>query len=561
VAPRQPASTLRVGLAQINPRVGDITANLDTVFRYTAMAEEAGCDLVAFPELTLSGYPPEDLVLKAGFVADNRAALEKVAARSGRCTIVVGFVDEAADERVPQTSARPARLFNAAALCANGAVLGVYHKQLLPNYSVFDEVRYFAPGHDDRTTYEVAGIAVSLSICEDVWVANGPVARQRAAGAQVCININGSPFDRHKGDAREATVRDRARESNVPIAYVNQVCGQDELVFDGGSFVTDASGTIIARAAQFSEELLVVDVPISSVGAQKSTTARLVQPPDELDQILGALILGTRDYVRKNGFTDVVIGLSGGIDSAVVAAVAVEALGADHVHGVSMPSRYSSEGSRTDAAELARNLGIEMLTIPIEPAFASYLDMTAEAFVGRAADLTEENLQSRVRGTTLMALSNKFGWMVLTTGNKSELAVGYFTLYGDSVGGYAVIKDLFKTDVYALARRINERAGRSVIPAATITKPPSAELRPDQRDDQSLPPYDVLDAVLAQYVEQDRTAAEIVSMGYDAELVRRIVRLVDNNEYKRRQLPPGVRITQKAFGKDRRLPITNAYRG
>jgi len=561
VAPRQPASTLRVGLAQINPRVGDITANLDTVFRYTAMAEEAGCDLVAFPELTLSGYPPEDLVLKAGFVADNRAALEKVAARSGRCTIVVGFVDEAADERVAQTSARPARLFNAAALCANGAVLGVYHKQLLPNYSVFDEVRYFAPGHDNRTTYEVAGIAVSLSICEDVWVANGPVARQRAAGAQVCININGSPFDRHKGDAREATVRDRARESNVPIAYVNQVCGQDELVFDGGSFVTDASGTIIARAAQFSEELLVVDVPISSVGAQKSTTARLVQPPDELDQILGALILGTRDYVRKNGFTDVVIGLSGGIDSAVVAAVAVEALGADHVHGVSMPSRYSSEGSRTDAAELARNLGIEMLTIPIEPAFASYLDMTAEAFVGRAADLTEENLQSRVRGTTLMALSNKFGWMVLTTGNKSELAVGYFTLYGDSVGGYAVIKDLFKTDVYALARRINERAGRSVIPAATITKPPSAELRPDQRDDQSLPPYDVLDAVLAQYVERDRTAAEIVSMGYDAELVRRIVRLVDNNEYKRRQLPPGVRITQKAFGKDRRLPITNAYRG
>jgi len=561
VAPRQPASTLRVGLAQINPRVGDITANLDTVFRYTAMAEEAGCDLVAFPELTLSGYPPEDLVLKAGFVADNRAALEKVAARSGRCTIVVGFVDEAADERVAQTSARPARLFNAAAMCANGAVLGVYHKQLLPNYSVFDEVRYFAPGHDNRTTYEVAGIAVSLSICEDVWVANGPVARQRAAGAQVCININGSPFDRHKGDAREATVRDRARESNVPIAYVNQVCGQDELVFDGGSFVTDASGTIIARAAQFSEELLVVDVPISSVGAQKSTTARLVQPPDELDQILGALILGTRDYVRKNGFTDVVIGLSGGIDSAVVAAVAVEALGADHVHGVSMPSRYSSEGSRTDAAELARNLGIEMLTIPIEPAFASYLDMTAEAFVGRAADLTEENLQSRVRGTTLMALSNKFGWMVLTTGNKSELAVGYFTLYGDSVGGYAVIKDLFKTDVYALACRINERAGRSVIPAATITKPPSAELRPEQRDDQSLPPYDVLDAVLAQYVEQDRTAAEIVSMGYDAELVRRIVRLVDNNEYKRRQLPPGVRITQKAFGKDRRLPITNAYRG
>ena len=531
------------------------------VVRYVAMAEEAGCDLVAFPELTLSGYPPEDLVLKSGFVADNRAALEKVAARAGRCAVVVGFVDEADDEPVAQTSARPARLFNAAALCANGTVLGVYHKQLLPNYSVFDEVRYFAPGHDDNTIYDVAGVAVSLSICEDVWVANGPVARQRAAGAQVCININGSPFDRHKGDVREATVRARATENGMPIAYVNQVCGQDELVFDGGSFVADATGAIIARAAQFNEELLVVDVPGSGVDVKQLRTTRLAKPLDELDQILGALALGTRDYVRKNSFSDVVIGLSGGIDSAVVAAVAVEALGAERVHGVSMPSRYSSDGSRSDAEALARNLGIEMLSIPIEPAFSAYLDMTSAAFTGRTPDLTEENLQSRVRGTTLMALSNKFGWMVLTTGNKSELAVGYFTLYGDSVGGYAVIKDIFKTDVYALAHRINERAGREVIPRATITKPPSAELRPDQRDDQSLPPYDVLDSVLALYVEQDRTAAEIVSMGYDPELVRRIVRLVDNNEYKRRQLPPGVRVTKKAFGKDRRLPITNAYRG
>jgi NAD+ synthase (glutamine-hydrolysing) len=550
-----------VGLAQVNPRVGDINANLDMVVRYVAMAEEAACDLVAFPELTLSGYPPEDLVLKSGFVADNRAALEKVAARAGRCAVVVGFVDEAEDEPVAQTSARPARLFNAAALCANGTVLGVYHKQLLPNYSVFDEVRYFAPGHDDNATYDVAGVAVSLSICEDVWVANGPVARQRAAGAQVCININGSPFDRHKGDVREATVRARATENGMPIAYVNQVCGQDELVFDGGSFVADATGAIIARAAQFNEELLVVDVPVSGVDNKEPRSARMAQPHDELDQILGALALGTRDYVRKNGFSDVVIGLSGGIDSAVVAAVAVEALGAERVHGVSMPSRYSSEGSCSDAEALAHNLGIEMLSIPIEPAFSAYLDMTGAAFAGRKPDLTEENLQSRVRGTTLMALSNKFGWMVLTTGNKSELAVGYFTLYGDSVGGYAVIKDIFKTDVYALAHRINERAGRELIPQTTITKPPSAELRPDQRDDQSLPPYDVLDSVLALYVEQDLTAAEIVSMGYDPELVRRIVRLVDNNEYKRRQLPPGVRVTKKAFGKDRRLPITNAYRG
>ena len=579
MAPRQPATVLRVGLAQVNPRVGDIAANLDMVARYLAQAEDAGCDLVAFPELTLSGYPPEDLVLKAGFVADNRAALEKVAARTGRCAVVVGFVDVADDEPIAQTSARPARLFNAAALCVNGSIAGVYHKQLLPNYAVFDELRYFAPGHNDNTLHQVAGVAVSLSICEDVWVAEGPLARQRAAGAQVAININGSPFDRHKGGVREATVLARATETGMPVVYVNQVCGQDELVFDGGSFVADEGGRIIARAAQFAEELLVVDVPIGDAAptASRSNTPKVstpvaarsatatpmlsAQPLGELDQVLAALALGTRDYVRKNGFTDVVIGLSGGIDSALVAAVAVDALGASRVHGVSMPSRYSSDGSRTDAALLARNLGIEMLTVPIEPAFAAYLEMTHHVFADRTADLTEENLQSRVRGTTLMALSNKFGWMVLTTGNKSELAVGYFTLYGDSVGGFAVIKDIFKTDVYALARRVNERSGREIIPHATLTKPPSAELRPDQRDDQSLPPYDVLDAILALYVEQDRTAAEIVALGHDAELVRRIVRLVDNNEYKRRQLPPGVRVTTKAFGKDRRLPITNAYRG
>ncbi|MFM7526369.1 MAG: NAD+ synthase [Actinomycetota bacterium] len=582
MATAAPPASLRVGLAQINPRVGDLAHNLAKVEEFLARAEAAGCDLVAFPELTLSGYPPEDLVLKAGFVADNRAALEKVAARSGRCAVVVGFVDVADDEAVEQSSARPPQLFNAAAICANGAIAGVYHKQLLPNYAVFDEARYFAAGHNDCTLYDVAGASVSLSICEDVWVADGPVARQREAGSQLCINVNGSPFDRAKGGERERTVASRARETGLPIVYVNQVCGQDELVFDGGSLVVDARGEVVARAAHFAEELLVVDVPLAhpstsvrtGVAPQSASPQpasprsalsplppRIAAPLDERDSILAALALGTRDYVVKNGFTDVVIGLSGGIDSALVAAVAVDALGAAHVHGVSMPSRYSSEGSRTDAARLAANLGMEMLTIPIEPAFAAYLAMTGEAFTGRATDLTEENLQSRVRGTTLMALSNKFGWMVLTTGNKSELAVGYFTLYGDSVGGFAVVKDIFKTDVYALAHRINERAGREVIPSATLTKAPSAELRPDQRDDQSLPPYDVLDAVLALYVEQDRTAAEIIALGHDETLVRRIVRLVDNNEYKRRQLPPGVRVTSKAFGKDRRLPITNAYRG
>ncbi len=572
-------SVLRVGLAQMNPRVGDLAFNVGKVEEFLSRAEAAGCDIVAFPELTLSGYPPEDLVLKAGFVADNRAALEKVAARSGRCAVVVGFVDVADDESIEQSSARPPALFNAAAICANGSIVGVYHKQLLPNYSVFDEARYFAAGHDDVTLYGVAGVAVSLSICEDVWVANGPMARQRDAGSQVCLNINGSPFDRAKSGVREQTIVDRAKETQLPIVYVNQVCGQDELVFDGGSLVVDSAGTVVARAQHFAEELLVVDVPVaetkssstqpaapmrfvtSPIDRTVAVTARLAPIANEHDQMLSALALGTRDYVHKNGFTDVVLGLSGGIDSALVAAIAVDALGADHVHGVSMPSRYSSEGSKTDAAALARNLGIDMLTIPIEPAFAAYVTMTSEAFRGRDADLTEENLQSRVRGTTLMALSNKFGWMVLTTGNKSELAVGYFTLYGDSVGGFAVIKDIFKTDVYALSHRLNARAGREVIPHATLTKPPSAELRPDQRDDQSLPPYGVLDAVLAMYVENDRTAAEIIASGFDEALVRRIVRLVDNNEYKRRQLPPGVRVTSKAFGKDRRLPITNAYRG
>jgi NAD+ synthase (glutamine-hydrolysing) len=559
VPSRAKPTSLRVGLAQINPRVGDLAYNAAKIEDFRLRAEAAGCDLVSFPELALCGYPPEDLVLKAGFVADNRAALEKIAAQTGRCAVVVGFVDTADDWPSRVTSARPPQLFNAAAICANGAIIGIYRKQLLPNYAVFDEARYFAAGPDDCTLYEVGGVPVTLSICEDVWVADGPVKRQRDAGSRLCININGSPFDRNKRNDREQTVSSRAKETSMPIVYVNQVCGQDELVFDGDSLVVDSSGAVIARARHFEEELLVVDVPI---GDAADTSANSIAPTlSELDQVLNALVLGTRDYVEKNDFTDVVIGLSGGIDSALVAAIAVEALGAHHVHGVSMPSRYSSEGSKIDATTLARNLGIDCLSVPIEPAFAAYLSMTKDAFAGRDVDLTEENLQSRVRGTILMALSNKFGWMVLTTGNKSELAVGYFTLYGDSVGGFAVIKDIFKTDVYALARRINERAGREIIPTSTLTKPPSAELRPDQRDDQSLPPYDVLDAVLTLYVEQDRTAADIIALGHDESLVRRIVRLVDNNEYKRRQLPPGVRVTSKAFGKDRRLPITNAYRG
>jgi NAD+ synthase (glutamine-hydrolysing) len=422
-----------------------------------------------------------------------------------------------------------------------------------------------------------------------VWSPTGPLAEQAAGGAELNININGSPYHFDKASDRERMLATRAADASCALVYVNQVCGQDELVFDGGSMVFDADGTLVARAAQFAEELLIVDVHIEPVyrkrlldprGRRTETEMPLVHvseasvgrditpvpariaptlaPDAELYQ---ALVLGTGDYVRKNGFTDVVIGLSGGIDSTVVACIAVDALGADHVHGVSMPSRYSSDGSKSDAADLAHALGIDFRTIPIEPAFSAYLDMTSESFAGKAADLTEENLQSRVRGATLMALSNKFGWMVLTTGNKSEMAVGYFTLYGDSVGGYAVIKDVLKTRVYDLCRFYNVRAGREVISESVITKPPSAELRPDQRDDQSLPPYEVLDPILELYVEEDRTAGEIIELGHDEAMVRRITRLVDVMEYKRRQCPPGVRVSVKAFGKDRRLPITNAYRG
>jgi NAD+ synthase (glutamine-hydrolysing) len=519
-----------------------------------------------FPELSITGYPPEDLVLKAGFVAANQEAMARFARATGTCVAVVGFVDGSTD----------LELYNAAAVINDGVVHDVYRKQLLPNYSVFDEQRYFTPG-DSFSLYQIGGVHVGVTICEDIWDASGPVRQQAQAGAAINININGSPYHRGKIGERAAMIGERAKDNGCAIAYVNQVCGQDELVFDGGSMVFDHTGTLVARSPQFVEDLLIVDIEVASPKLRRGTQvveitsaprnksselhAVITNEDNDLEQVFGALVLGTRDYVRKNGFTDVVIGLSGGIDSALVAAIAVEALGAQHVHGVSMPSRYSSEGSRTDAAALASALGIDLQTISIEPAFEAYLSMTQQSFAGKPPDLTEENLQSRVRGTTLMALSNKFGWMVLTTGNKSELAVGYFTLYGDSVGGFAVIKDLLKTTVYDLCRHINKRSGREIISEVVITKPPSAELRPDQRDDQSLPAYEVLDPILELYVEQDRTAAEIIAMGFDDALVRRIARLVDMNEYKRRQGAPGVRVSAKAFGKDRRLPITNGYRG
>ncbi len=557
--PSKPAVSLgnvanvRIGLAQLNPTVGDLAGNRALISDAYRRAVEAGCHIVAFPELSITGYPPEDLVLKPGFVRDNRAVLQELAAITNDCVAIIGFVDTGSG--ADPGSGRPV-IHNAAAVCANGVVKYVYRKRLLPNYDVFDEERTFQPGEGDHRVFDVNGVKIGVSICEDIWRADGPVAAQAALGARINVNINGSPFHVGKLVQRERMLAERARENSCAIVYVNQVGGQDELVFDGASMVFDTRGNLLARCAQFESELSVVDVD-----PEASTTAHISAHKSRQAELYDALVLGTRDYVRKNKFTDVVIGLSGGIDSSLVAAVAVDALGADHVHGVSMPSRYSSEGSKTDAYDLARALGIDVRTISIEPVFQSYLEILGPSFDGRAADLTEENLQSRCRGQILMALSNKFGWMVLTTGNKSEMAVGYFTIYGDSVGGYAVIKDLLKLDVFALSRYVNERAGRIIIPESVLTKPPSAELRPDQRDDQSLPPYDVLDPILALYVEQDRTAAEIIELGHPEDVVRRIARLVDVNEYKRRQCPPGVRVSAKAFGKDRRLPITNGYRG
>ncbi|MEY3806879.1 MAG: hypothetical protein RIR69_1691 [Actinomycetota bacterium] len=538
--------SIRVALSQLNPVVGDLVGNESKILADYAKAAEANCDVVVYPELSVTGYPPEDLLLKSAFVAQNLDALLRIAHRTQSCAAVVGFVDQ-----------RDGALYNAAALCRHGRIESVYHKQLLPNYSVFDEDRYFTPGEKvEDGLCEINGISVGLSICEDMWFADGPAAKQAQRGAQVLLNLNGSPFHQGKYQEREEMLSQRARETGCAIVYVNQVGGQDELVFDGSSVVVASDASIATRLASFTPDFAIV-----TVGANGLVDGGKVVPfDDEIDRVYHALVLGTRDYVTKNGFTDVVIGLSGGIDSSIVAAIAVEALGAQHVHGVAMPSRYSSQGSLDDAEALAKALGIDHRVISIEPAFSSYLEMLSPSFTGHAADLTEENLQSRCRGMTLMALSNKFGWMVLTTGNKSEMAVGYFTIYGDSAGGYALIKDVYKTDVFALSRRINERAQRTIIPESVLTKPPSAELRPDQRDDQSLPPYEILDPILRHYIDNDLTAPEIVALGFSADVVARIARLVDVNEYKRRQCAPGVRVSTKAFGKDRRMPITNGYR-
>ncbi len=566
---------LRIAGAQIDLTVGDLAGNEEKILAAMAFAEEQRADVLLLPELAVTGYPPEDLVLRDGFVADNLAVLDRLAAASGSVATVVGFVDRLAEGVIDDDVVRRG-VTNAAAVLAGGEIRGVYHKELLPNYGVFDEARYFAESRDPVRVWAVSGATAGISICEDIWSADGPPSEQAAAGAAVLLNINGSPYHVGKGDERAELLRSEAVRSGAVVVYVNMVGGQDELVFDGDSMVFGPDGTLVYRAGQFAEELFVVDVSIPDTppvpDAIAVTGARdLLEPMpepavgerlDEEAEIYAALVTGLRDYVHKNGFSEVVIGLSGGIDSALSAAIAVDALGPDMVHGITMPSRYSSEGSVADSRQLGELLRLRFDEIPIEPVFAAFLD-TLEPLFARSEptvakeNVAEENLQARIRGTILMAVSNKLGGMVVATGNKSEMAVGYATLYGDMAGGFAVLKDVYKTLVYRLAEWRNDQD--KVIPQTIIDKPPSAELRPGQLDTDSLPPYDVLDPILERYIEYDATVDEIAAAGHDRDLVYRVARMVDRNEYKRRQAAPGVRITKKGFGRDRRLPITNHY--
>ncbi len=575
---------LRIALAQINTTVGDIQGNVAKVKANLERAREAGAQVILFPELVLAGYPPEDLLLKPGFAEANQTALASLLPATRGLTAVVGFVDRQDD------------LFNAAAVLHDGQLAGVYHKSLLPNYAVFDEDRYFGRGETPLVftlPAPVGGheICLGVSVCEDIWYPAGPPEAQAAAGAELLLNISASPYQSDKIKSRERMLATRAADNVAVVAFCNLVGGQDELIFDGSSLIIDERGHVLARGRSFDEDFLLADLNIANVFRQRLRDPRrrkdhlveivadsferislpAVESPallplpapsltsllDPVAEVYQALVLGTRDYVRKNGFSQVTLGLSGGVDSALVAVIAADALGPENVFGVSMPSRYSSDHSRSDAEELAQRLGIRYEVVPIEPAYQAYLEMFKDLFAGLPPNEAEENLQSRARGNTLMALSNKFGWLVLTTGNKSEMSVGYATLYGDMAGGFAVIKDVPKTLVYELCRYRNTIS--PVIPENVLTKAPSAELRPNQKDTDSLPEYDLLDGILAAYVENDYGVEEIVALGYDEAVVRRVIRLVDRNEYKRRQAPPGPKITSRAFGKDRRLPITNRF--
>jgi NAD+ synthase (glutamine-hydrolysing) len=575
---------LRIALAQVNTTVGDLDGNAALILHGIAAAREARADLVVFPELTLTGYPPEDLLLRPQFIADNLAALDRVARQVKGIAAVVGFADRQDD------------IYNAAAFIHGGRVVATQHKTYLPNYGVFDENRYFQAGARSSTV-RLNGITIGFNICEDIWFPEGPTRVQSLVGdAEVIVNISASPYHRGKLQVREEMLATRAMDNLVVVAYANLIGGQDELVFDGNSLVVDQSGTVIARGRAFEEDLVIADVDVDAVSRARlhdtrrrrerrtlerrgvsvdqvvvssryrAMTRRLIHGgvpamPSPLEEVYRALVLGISDYARKNGFEKVVIGLSGGIDSALTAVLAVDAVGAHNVISVFMPSSYSSDESREDSVVLARNLGIRFMTLPITPIFQAYRSILESAFKGRRTDVTEENLQSRIRGNLLMALSNKYGWLVLTTGNKSEMSVGYTTLYGDMAGGFAAIKDVPKTLVYELARWRNGREAEALIPKRVFTRPPTAELRPNQKDQDSLPPYDVLDPLVRGYVEEDKSPDDLIASGFDRRTVRQVLGLVDHSEYKRRQSPPGVKITHRALGKDRRMPITNRYRG
>ena len=554
---------IRAALGQLNFTVGDIDGNAARSISAIRESTERGAQVLVLPELTLTGYPPEDLVLKSGFVQANHRALEDVASHTGDLLTVLGFVD---------TDGR--HLYNAAAICHSGEVKAIYRKQLLPNYGVFDERRYFEPG-DRHTLIDTGRGVIGVCVCEDIWSPTGPAIAQADAGAQVVLNINASPFHKGKVDERAMMLGERARRSSASVVYVNLVGGQDELVFDGGSLVIDPDGLLTTRLAQFEERLEIVDVPLGEARSLhasnvdrlslslrdadgRNAAVPVIPTPDESEEMYRALELALRDYITKNGFSKVALGLSGGVDSTLVASICADALGPENVLGVSTPSEFSSSHSVDDAQELADNLGIRLFTIPIKSVYHSFLDTLRDSFGDEEPGLAEENLQARIRGTLLMTISNRYGNLIIATGNKSENAVGYSTLYGDMAGGFALIRDLFKHEVYALCRWRNTLS--PVIPENVLNKAPSAELRHDQRDEDSLPPYEVLDPILESYIERDEGVDEIVARGFDERVVVGVMALVDRAEYKRRQAPPGPKVTVKSFGRDRRLPITNRWR-
>lgn len=558
---------MRIALAQMNPTVGDLLGNTRKILEFSARAKADGAELVVFPELSIPGYPPKDLLLKAPFIDDNLQALQSIATKTQGIDVIVGYA-----ERNTQAIGRP--LHNAVALLRDGKILSKHFKTLLPTYDVFDESRYFEPGPANERTnlVQLGDITAGLSICEDLWndekmiprrlYHQNPIADLHAAGAQILINTSASPFGVGKHDFRLQLFGSQIKQFGRPLVYVNQVGGNDELVFDGNSVVFDARGNVIAQAKDFEEDLLIVDLQSTDCSPSSSRTneqSRVARASGGVESIRRALVLGLRDYARKCGFKSVVLGLSGGIDSALTAVLAVEALGSENVVGVAMPSRFSSEHSIADARELAKNLKIGFEVVPIKDVHDAYEATLAPAFTGLPRDVTEENLQARVRGGILMAFSNKFNHLLLTTGNKSEIAVGYCTLYGDMCGGLAVISDVPKTTIYELSEHINATAGRELIPRNSITKPPSAELRPNQTDQDSLPDYAILDAILYRYVEEEKGTAEIIAEGFDAATVVRVIKLIDRSEYKRRQAAPGLKVTSRAFGFGRRMPIAQGY--